>query len=90
MKYVLFYDPVPGAGPAARLHFDAHKALWSRYAESGSLFAIGPFSDGSGAMAVFATRQAAEDFAEQDPFVVNGVVHVGSIREWNEALLPGG
>ncbi len=60
---------------------------WSQYAESGSLLLIGPFSDGS-AMAVFATREAAEEFAQQDPFVAHGVVGGWSIKEWREALLP--
>jgi hypothetical protein len=87
MKYVLFYEPAPDAATTAPLHFGAHKALWSQYAESGSLLLIGPFSDGSGAMAVFATREAAEEFAKQDPFVAHGVVRGWSIREWHEALL---
>jgi uncharacterized protein YciI len=65
----------------------AHKALWSRFAESGSLLLIAPFSDGNGSMAVFATREAAEEFAKQDPFVAHGVVRGWSIREWHEALL---
>ena len=48
MKYVLFYESAPDAAATAPLHFSAHKALWSQYAESGSLLLIGPFSDGSG------------------------------------------
>jgi uncharacterized protein len=89
MKYVLFYESAPDAATTAPLHFSAHKALWSQYAESGSLLLIGPFSDGS-AMAVFTTREAAEEFAKQDPFVVNGVVRGWSIKEWHEALLAEG
>jgi uncharacterized protein len=34
-------------------------------------------------MAVFATRVAAEEFAEGDPFVMNQVVRGWSVREWN-------
>jgi uncharacterized protein YciI len=67
VKYVLFYDPVPGAGATARRYFDEHKELWSEYVGSGGLLAIGPFCDGSGAMAVFATREAAEEIAGRDP-----------------------
>jgi hypothetical protein len=37
MKYVLFYESAPDAAATAPLHFSAHKALWSRFAESGSL-----------------------------------------------------
>jgi uncharacterized protein len=87
MKYVLFYESAADAAATAPLHFRAHKALWSGYAESGRLLLIGPFSDGSGAMAVFTTREAAEEFAKLDPFVVHGVVRSWSVKEWHEALV---
>ena len=90
MKYVLFYESAPDAAATAPLHFSAHKALWSEYAESGRLLLIGPFSDGSGAMAVFTTWGAAEEFAKHDPFVVYGVVRGWSVKEWHEALVPEG
>jgi uncharacterized protein YciI len=35
-------------------------------------------------MAVFSSREAAEAFVKDDPFVVNGVVRGWEIREWNE------
>jgi uncharacterized protein YciI len=37
-------------------------------------------------MAIFTTRQAAEEFVRGDPFVLHGVVRRYVIREWNEAL----
>jgi uncharacterized protein YciI len=37
-------------------------------------------------MAVFSTREAAEEFANGDPFVVNGLVSNWYVREWNEIL----
>jgi uncharacterized protein YciI len=37
-----------------------------------------------GSMAIFTTREAAQEFAEGDPFVLNGVVARWHIREWNE------
>jgi uncharacterized protein len=88
VKYVLFYESGDDVMTLAPLHFPAHQARWHEFAENGRLLAIGPFADGAGAMSVFATRAAAEEFAEGDPFVVNGVVRSWSIREWNEALLP--
>lgn len=39
-------------------------------------------------MAVFTAREAAEEFAAQDPFVVHGVVRGWSVKEWREALVP--
>lgn len=49
---------------------------------------IGTFANAQedGSMAVFTTREAAEAFARDDPFVVNGVVRRWYIREWNEAI----
>jgi len=48
---------------------------------------IGPFANAQeGAMGIFTTREAAEEFANGDPFVLNGVVRAWHIREWNEAL----
>jgi uncharacterized protein len=37
-------------------------------------------------MAIFTSREAAEEFARADPFVLNGVVREWRIREWNEVL----
>jgi uncharacterized protein len=39
-------------------------------------------------MSVFTSREAAEEFAKGDPFVVNGVVRSWEVREWNEAIDP--
>jgi uncharacterized protein len=89
VKYVLFYEPGDGAAALARVHFAAHRARWQEFAENGLLLAIGPFTDGTGAMGVFVTQAAAEEFAEGDPFVLNRVIRSWTIREWNEALLPG-
>jgi len=87
MKYVLFYEPGDNVAALAPLHFAEHKARWNEFAERGCLLAIGPFTDGSGAMGVFTTRADADAFAAGDPFVQHGVVRSWAIREWNEALL---
>ena len=39
-------------------------------------------------MSIFTTREAAEEFVRDDPFVVNGVVRSWHIREWDESLEP--
>lgn len=41
-------------------------------------------------MAIFTSDEAARDFAESDPFVLEGVVATWEIREWHEALQPDG
>jgi len=87
MKYVLFYESGDRVAELGPVHFPAHRARWSDYAERGLLLAIGPFTDGTAAMGVFTTREAAEEFAAGDPFVQHEVVRGWSVREWNEALL---
>lgn len=88
MKYVLLYDSAPDADARIAEHVTGHRALWTEFLEQGTLVMIGPFTDRSGALAVFTTRSAAEAFAASDPFVTNGVVANWYVREWMEALVP--
>jgi uncharacterized protein len=81
MKYVLFYESADDAAATAPLYFAEHRARWTAYQDRASLLAIGPFTDGTGAMGVFTNRADAEEFAAGDPFVVHGVVTGWSIRE---------
>ena len=86
-KYVLFYESAADVLAKAPLHFPAHRAHWERFQADGTLLMIGPFANPrEGAMAVFTTREAADEFARGDPFVLNGVVRSWQIREWNEAI----
>jgi uncharacterized protein YciI len=86
MKYVLIYDSADDVAQTAPVHFAAHRARWKDFQADGTLLLIGPYSDQSGALAVFTTRAAAEEFARSDPFVLNGVVRAWSVKEWAEAL----
>lgn len=82
LRYVLFYKS--GDLSLAAEHFPSHKARYTEFMERGELLALGPFTDGSGSIAVFATREAAEAFAVDDPFVLNDVVSTWTIREWRQ------
>jgi hypothetical protein len=87
MKYVLSYVSAPGFRSKVPAHIDEHRALWRTFHGDGRLLMVGPFTDEpAGALAVFSTRQAAEDFVRVDPFVTNGIVVSWHIREWNEVL----
>ena len=90
MKYVMFYEAAPDFRSKVPLHIQAHRGLWRTFAADGRLLMIGPFADepAGGAMGVFTSRAAAEDFARQDPFVTSGLVSTWTIREWMEALVP--
>lgn len=88
MKHLLVYHSGPEGREKAPLHFEAHRARWRDFQEAGTLLMIGPYADRTGALAVFSTREAAEEFARSDPFVLNGVVERWEIVDWLEALLP--
>jgi uncharacterized protein YciI len=85
-RYVVLYESADDVREKARIHFAEHRARWQQYGDRGELLMIGTFSDLTGSMAVFTTREAAEEFAKGDPFVLHGVVRSWQIKEWDEAL----
>jgi len=66
--------------------FPRHRAVVERFVSRGDVIGIGPFAD-LGNMAIFRTREAAEEFAKQDPFVLEGLVKSVVIRDWNDSML---
>jgi hypothetical protein len=38
-------------------------------------------------MGIFRTREAAEEFAKQDPFILEGLIKSFVIRDWNDTML---
>ena len=89
-KFVLLYEAADDLQSKAPQHFPAHSARGQEFHERGDLVAYGPFGNpqDEGSMAIFTRREAAEEFARGDPFVLNGVVRSWEIREWDEAFLP--
>ena len=90
MKYVLFYDSADNVAARAPAHYEAHCARLDDFRARGVLLMVGTFADpqADGSMSVFTTREAAEEFAQDDPFVRNGVVRAWRVKEWNEILHP--
>ena len=90
MKYVLFYDSADDVLAKAPAHFPAHSARVDDFHARGELLMVGTFANPQeeGSMAIFTSRDAAEEFVAGDPFVLNGVVRNWEIREWNEVLAP--
>lgn len=88
MKYVVYYESGADLAEKAPLYFGAHTAHWQAFRDRGTLLMIGPFADRQGAMSIFASREAAEEFVAGDPFVLNGVVRSWQIRDWVEAIVP--
>lgn len=89
MKYVMFYELADGAGALAQQHFPAHMARLTAFQERGLLLMVGTFADSpTGAMGVFTSREAVEEFMADDPFLHHGVVGARRVREWDEVLQP--
>lgn len=67
--------------------YPRHKALVDTYVARGEVIGIGPFTDRSGNLAIFRTREAAERFTREDPFILEGIVQSFVVREWDDAMI---
>jgi uncharacterized protein len=68
--------------------YPRHKMVVDKYINRGDVIGIGPFAD-RGNMAIFKTREAAEQFVREDPFILEGLVKSFVIKDWNDTMLPG-
>src|SRR5712692_6881589 len=86
--FVLLYESADDVAAKAPAQFPAHKVRLDDFHARGLLLMVGTFGDpqAEGSMAVFSTREGAEEFVSADPFVLKGVVKSWQIREWNETL----
>lgn len=89
MKIVMLYELAADGMENAMTHYPAHAARLDAFHSRGVLLMAGPLGNPpEGALAIFTTRAAAEEFIEGDPFVTNGVVSNWRLVEWQEALAP--
>ena len=66
--------------------YPRHKAVVDKFIAMGEVLGIGPFAD-RGNMAIFRTRAAAEQFVQEDPFALEGLVKSYTVRDWHDDLL---
>ena len=66
--------------------YPRHKAVVDAFVARGEVIGIGPCAD-RGNMGIFRTREAAEAFSRQDPFILEGLVKSFVIRDWNDTML---
>jgi uncharacterized protein YciI len=87
-KTVVLYHSAPDVLERVPMYRAAHGELIDEFHAAGDLLLIGTFGDPvlEGAMCVFHTREAAEDWVTKDPFVTEGLVARYEIRTWNEIL----
>jgi uncharacterized protein len=87
MKCVLFYEVATDGMAKAGTNYPGHKARIDEFARRGVLLMVGTWANpAEGALAIFSTRQAAEEFVQGDPFVQNGVVGKATFKDWAEIL----
>jgi len=86
MKFVVIGESSGVSMDAIRAVYPRHKAVADAFVAKGEVIGIGPFAD-LGNMAICRTREAAEAFSKQDPFILEGVVKSVVIREWNDSML---
>ena len=88
MKTVVIGEASGASMDAIMAIYPRHKVVVEKFVIAGDLIGVGPFVD-MGNMAIFKTRAAAEQFAQEDPFILEGVVKSIAIRDWNDSLFPG-
>ncbi len=87
VKYVVIGEGSGAGMDAIMAVYPRHKKLADQLIARGVVIGIGPFTD-RGNMGIFRTREAAEEFARTDPFMLEGLVKKYVIREWNDSLIP--
>lgn len=91
----MVYDGPGASADKALENYPAHRARLDEFKQRGVLLMAGPCVNEEGrpnglALGVFTTREAAEEFIREDPFIVNGVVGKWRVEAWNEVLFPEG
>jgi uncharacterized protein YciI len=86
VKAVLIGEGAGASRDTIMAVYPRHKLIVDAFKARGDIIGIGPFMDG-GNMGIFRTREAAEAFAKQDPFILEGLIKSFAIREWNDSML---
>ena len=67
--------------------YPRHKLVVDAFVARGEVIGIGPFTDQGGNLAIFRTREAAEAFVRQDPFILEGLIASYDVRDWGDQML---
>ena len=82
-RHVLFYDYVEDILERRGPHRDAHLTAIRAGKDDGTILEAGPLGDPiTGAAIVFGDREAAEAFAQADPYVTGGLVSDWRVELW--------
>jgi uncharacterized protein len=87
MHYILFYDVVPDYVERRAAFRADHLALAKAAHARGELFLAGALAEpADGAVFIFNDGEAAQTFAEADPYVANGLVTAWRVRKWTTVV----
>lgn len=86
MKAVIIGESSGASMDAIMAVYPRHKVVVEKFKARGEVIGIGPFAD-RGSMGIFRTREAAEAFAKEDPFILEGLVKSFVIKDWNDTML---
>lgn len=90
MHYLLFYEKAEGYGEKQKPLAEAHLAYLNGLVTSGNLILGGSMEDPADGSAIllFEAESAAmvKVFAENDPYVVHGVVCRCRVRQWDVGI----
>jgi uncharacterized protein YciI len=83
------YDPAKNS--ARDVHRAEHRAWLGALVEAGTVVSSGPYTDGSGALLLFAGTSAPDadalrEMLRQDPFARAGLIEAVRISEWQPVL----
>jgi uncharacterized protein len=82
-RQMLFYEYVGDILERREPFRDAHLAELRAGKDAGRILMAGPLGDPPhGAAIVFADQGAAEQFAQADPYVINGLVTAWHVEPW--------
>jgi len=92
MHYILFYDVVDDYVTRRAQYRSLHLEHIRRAYERGDLVLAGALAEPvDGAVLVFrgASPKVAEEFAKNDPYVINGLVTTWRVRKWMTVIGDG-
>lgn len=89
MYYILFYKTVDNYIEKRIPFREAHLAYVKEAHNRGELILAGALSDpADAAILIFKidSSKTAEDFAKNDPYVLNGIIKEWNVRPWNVVI----
>jgi len=87
-KFVVFYEMADGAMTKVMQLYPLHRARLDAFHERGLCLGAGPLGDPpEGALAIFTTREGAQEFIDGDPFVKEGAVARTRVVEWRAVFI---